>query len=183
VTNLRTAGQGERLADIAKWLKDIAFFKRIRNFRILDPLKHLLQEDNLTAAAKRISKYWGSDPVHMSREGYQLLASAAAKLATEDWGGQDSGEQHASTTGSGLVGAHINLPQQNTRGRRPSWIVADDAVAIRNMPTRVRARGGGKFSNRWNFQKFGSGRGGSQWRARGGNRGGRMGRGGRYRPY
>jgi hypothetical protein len=84
VTNLRTAGQGERLADIAKWLKDIAFFKRIRNFRILDPLKHLLQEDKFTAAAKRITRYWGSDPVHMSREGYQLLASAAAKLATED---------------------------------------------------------------------------------------------------
>jgi hypothetical protein len=84
----------------------------------------------------------------MCKEGCQLLASATTRLATEDWGGQDSGKHSTGTTGSGSVAPHINIPQQSTRARRPSWIVADDAIAIRSVPNRARARGGGKFSNR-----------------------------------
>jgi hypothetical protein len=49
---------GDKLAEYESWLKDIAFFKRIRNVRALNPIIHLIMEESIKSAFKRIVKYW-----------------------------------------------------------------------------------------------------------------------------
>jgi hypothetical protein len=50
---------GERLTEYE------SFFKRIRNVKILNPNIHLIMDERIRAASRRIAGYWGSDPVHI----------------------------------------------------------------------------------------------------------------------
>jgi hypothetical protein len=65
-------------------LKDISFIKCIRNVKILIPIDHIMEEDSVQRAAKKMAQMWDpSDPVHMKKEGYNILAVAAANLAAD----------------------------------------------------------------------------------------------------
>jgi hypothetical protein len=112
---------GERLNGYESWLKDIAFFKRIRNVKIFNPNVHLIMDERIKAASKRIASYWGSDPVHMRTEGYRVVAEALEDLM-EDC---DTGVKQRNTADKSGGG------DSEKRARRESWISTDDAVANR----------------------------------------------------
>jgi hypothetical protein len=147
------------LAESPDWLKDLAFFKRIHEVIVVAP--HELLSDGGTdertkEATRRIASYWDQDPVHMTRTGYSVLAKQLAV--------------RISRTGGAAIATAVQPGHKGTgKGRRPSWVSTDEAVANRT-DVGGRHRGGG----RWPGPKRGRGsrgfRGG--WhRARGGHRG------------
>jgi hypothetical protein len=147
------------LAESPEWLQNLAFFKRIREVTVVAP--HELLSDGGTdertkEATRRIASYWDQDPVHMTRTGYAVLAKQLAV--------------RISRTGGTAAATAAKPAQKGTgKGRRPSWVSMDKAVATRT-DVRGRQRGGGQ----WPGPKHGGGsrgfRGG--WhRARGGHRG------------
>jgi hypothetical protein len=176
---------GERLLDWGTWIKDIAFFKRIRNVKVLNPIDHVYIEDKVRKSAKLVKKLWdATDAVHMIREGYMLLAMFLTDLAEETVAAGDS-HINKEDSDSGRTGRNADTGTGHSSGRasvnrgRLSWVSADDAVARRNLGTASDSRGGGSW---------GAKRGGQHWRAmrsRGGKfyRGQRGFRGGRGRPY
>jgi hypothetical protein len=86
-------------------------------------------DERIKAASKRIASYWGTDPVHMSTDGYRVVAEALEELAEECETGSSSAAAGIGTgTGAGIAPAS----RGETRTRRwESWISNDDAVASR----------------------------------------------------
>jgi hypothetical protein len=152
---------GERLSEYESWLKDIAFFKRIRHVKVFNPNIHLIMDERIKAASKRIASYWGTDPVHMCTDGYRVVAEALVELAEEC----DTGTRAAATgTVTGTDTGNAPSSRGVTRARRESWICNDDAVASR-APDPKKWKG---------EEKRGGWRGRARsWRGRGGWGGGR----------
>jgi hypothetical protein len=71
--NLFASGLADKLGEVKEWMGGLAFTRRLRNYAVICPNELLKQEDVSTSAA-RFGEYWASDPVHMSKEGYQDLA-------------------------------------------------------------------------------------------------------------
>jgi hypothetical protein len=69
---------GEGLASVHQWIKDLTFGKRITSFKVLNPNVLLELGEDERVAGKRMATYWKSDPVHMSEEGYEVMAKALA---------------------------------------------------------------------------------------------------------
>jgi hypothetical protein len=154
---------GERLVDMATWLKDIAFFKRIRNYKILNPVDYVLEDGKYKRAAKKLAKLW-EDPVHMKKEGYQIIATAFVNMVTETEGLHlAKGKERKDFGGAG--------GSKQTPARQ-SWVSTDDAVAVRRPEHTGR---GGNRPHKWKMPLRGTyhGRG-----PRGGGRRGLPGRGG-----
>jgi hypothetical protein len=165
---------GSKLEEIRYWTKALAYTKRIRNFRVVSP-QHLLGLDLADMEGCQLSEYWDADPVHLNEYGYDTLAEAIINETCEE------SFNRATPTNDGVRG-------QAAAGRRPaekwpferrqSWIMADEAVAIR---TDGRAISGGNF--RGSSHSYRSRGGQFPWRGRGG-RGGRGGsrgeRGGKW---
>jgi hypothetical protein len=115
------ATMGEQLTEYESWLKDIAFFKRIRNVKVFNPNIHLIMDERIKSASKRIAGYWGADPVHMCMEGYRVVAEALEELVDDcDTVARAINSDIDKSSGGG-----------EKRGRRESWISNDDAVANR----------------------------------------------------
>jgi hypothetical protein len=158
ITNFNDDSWGDlhanRLTEMRKWLGDICFFKRIRNFRVWCP-NELLHE----CAGKAVQSYWAGNPVHMNNDGYRVLSVAMLEALKDD-----------------LPRRPYTEPQQATAAppKRQSWVSRDDTIAGRSYNTGHRpARGHG-----WSRGKpgvFGRGR-------RGGLNGGRGPRGRWQRP-
>jgi hypothetical protein len=117
---------GEKLAEYESWLKDIAFFKRIRNVRVLNPNIHLIMEESIKSASKRIVQYWDQDPVHMTASGYKVVAAAVIEMldemdksySTDSVAGAAGGSRTERTWGDDAAALHA--PERN-RGARGSW--------------------------------------------------------------
>jgi hypothetical protein len=114
---------GERLNGYESWLKDIAFFKRIRNVKIFNPNVHLIMDERIKSASKQIAGYWRTDPVHMRTEGYRVVAEALEELMDECDTGVKQRSSAADKSGGG---------GGERRERRESWISTDNAVANRS---------------------------------------------------
>jgi hypothetical protein len=71
--NLYASGLADKLGEVKEWMGGLAFTRRLRNYAVICPNELLKQEDVSTSAAK-FGEYWASDPVHMSKDGYQDLA-------------------------------------------------------------------------------------------------------------
>jgi hypothetical protein len=69
-----SALMGEVLIEIRSWLHGLAFTRRIRNFAVICLNELLVSEDSVRAGIKQMKKYWKSDPVHMTEQGYEDLA-------------------------------------------------------------------------------------------------------------
>jgi hypothetical protein len=97
------ADMGVALNGVADWLGELAFRKRIRSYKILNPIALLgdTEEDDLFKVAKRIAKFWGSDPKHMKAKGYKQLAqSLAGQLVDLVFSRTYSQAQGSTTVGS-----------------------------------------------------------------------------------
>jgi hypothetical protein len=125
-------------------------------------------------------KFWASDPVHMTAEGYTELSrvlTLAATTANYDRTKEEGQAADANT---------VKLPRQPPRVfKRQEWVSADDTTAHRVYAKPQHFRGGKRS---WAYQPrgffrghhFGRGRGGGGGALRGSHRG-RSGH--RNRPY
>jgi hypothetical protein len=188
---------GVALNGVADWLGELAFRKRIRSYKVLNPMALLgdTDEDDLFKVAKHIAKFWGSDPVHMKAEGYKQLAQALAGQLVDLAFSRTNSQTQTSTT----AGTLSCRPQRG----RPSNVAADYAIVHRydspgpcfnQNAGNYRGRGLGGGGGRRNWPEFNNGRGGcgGRYQGSGGGRGGRFhaGRGSKrflggqkYRPY
>jgi hypothetical protein len=148
----------EGLGEIRRSLKDLIFGKKIRNFKVLDPML-LLDSDNNDVGdwARESKKLWQSDPVHLTPGGYVALMEGLMKIYA------DLDFNRANTSGGGGDGASNTRPTTN----RQSWVTEDDTTAHRNQ------RGGRSRGSQRGGRGGGRGGGGRGGGGRGGDRGGR----------
>jgi hypothetical protein len=120
-----------RLTEAQRWLNDICFFKRIRNFKVMCP-NELLHE----FAGEEAREYWGTSLEHMTGNGYRALALALLTCMTET----NARWPFEATRVSGSVTRAI--PRQ-------SWVSADQTTASRTYgPSTNNQRGGRGHQNR-----------------------------------
>ena len=63
---------GSKLADIHSWIDDLSRGKRIWNYEVICPATTIMTRDNVSK--KDLAAFWGADPVHLTRQGYEKLA-------------------------------------------------------------------------------------------------------------
>ena len=83
ITNYRTTGyateMGNSLAQIYTWLGDLAHGKRILDYEVVCVSSIVGMEGN--PSKKELAKLWGSDPVHLTKAGYQKVADKLIEKA------------------------------------------------------------------------------------------------------
>jgi uncharacterized membrane protein YgcG len=137
----------DRVTEMRKWLGDICFFKRIRNFRVWCP-KDLLHE----CAGKAVNAYWAGNPVHMNNDGYRALSAAMMEALKDD-----------------IPRRPYTEPQQKTTvpPKRHSWVSRDDTVAGRSYHSGQQSARGGRGWHQGKPKFSGRGRGGGLYGGRG----------------
>ena len=70
---------GNSLAQIHSWLDDLAHGKRITEYMVMCVSSAIGLEDN--PSKKELARIWGSDPVHLTPEGYSKLAEKITEKA------------------------------------------------------------------------------------------------------
>ena len=75
ITNFGKKGygniMGSKLADIHSWIDDFSRGKRIRNYEVICPATTITTGDDVSK--KDLAAFWGSDPVHLTKQGYEKL--------------------------------------------------------------------------------------------------------------
>jgi hypothetical protein len=64
-------------SESSEWLRNLAFFKRIRSFMVVAPhelLSDAGEEERIKKSSRRIAGYWEDDPVHMTKTEYSVMA-------------------------------------------------------------------------------------------------------------
>jgi hypothetical protein len=151
-----------QLAETKKSIKDLVFGKKLRKFRVVDPID-LMYEEEGDGGETRKRGFWKTDPVHPTAGGYQSLLEGIIKTYEESCYNRDytPGNTHGQRT-----------PEQR-RHRRQSWVTEDDTTAHRVYVEFPRGRGSGKpraaYGGNRGPTRGASGRGG---RGRGGYSGG-----------
>ena len=83
ITNYRTSGyateMGNSLAQIYSWLGDLAHGKRILDYEVVCVSSIVGMEGNPNK--RELAKLWGSDPVHLTKAGYQKVADKLSEKA------------------------------------------------------------------------------------------------------
>jgi hypothetical protein len=99
----------EGLGEIRRSLKDLVFGKKIRNFKVLDPVL-LLDSDNgdVGGWARERRKLWLSDPVHLTPDGYVGLLEGLMKTYA------DLDFNRVNTSGGGGSSNNIRPPALGT---------------------------------------------------------------------
>ena len=62
---------GSKLADIHSWIDDFSRGKRIRNYEVICLATTITTRDEISK--KDLAAFWGSDPVHLTKQGYEKL--------------------------------------------------------------------------------------------------------------
>jgi hypothetical protein len=65
------------LSESPEWLRNLAFFKRIRSFMVVachELLSDAGEVERIKKSSWRIAGYWDDDPVHMTKTGYSVMA-------------------------------------------------------------------------------------------------------------
>jgi hypothetical protein len=178
------------LENLFKWIKEMAYMKRIKNYYVLCPNATLADGVTSKKEAKMVAKYWKADPVHMSKDGYKRLALGIIEdlvdIEFERPVDEDEDKQQPSRS-TPLGGQPRGRGTGRERGlvdradSRRDWVSKNDAVVHRNYGHEEGRHPRGAGGRRGNF----GGRGGS-WKSNRGYRGsysrGR-GRSHKFRPY
>jgi hypothetical protein len=154
ITNKREANYGaalgEAMSNVAEWLQDMAFTRRICNFAVVNA-------NDLLRAGSTPVNFWTEGPVHMNAKGYTPLSAALVDHAAVM-------KLSRKTDMKPLVGGAAGVDRAATR---QSWVSGNDSAVHRNYDDvqrggRGRGRGFGTYRGR------GRGRGLPKWR--GGNK-------------
>jgi hypothetical protein len=125
-------GVVDGLSEVRRSLKDKKNGKKLRNFKILDPLNLMYGGGDGDEGRKK--GCWNPlDPIHPSAAGYDVLVQGLMSTYAEtsfNW-------QYTPQCGGGGDGRH----------GRQSWVAEDDTTACRNYNERERGRGGGNVAN------------------------------------
>jgi hypothetical protein len=145
---------GSAVSDMRESVKDIVYGKKIRNFKVLEPVSLLATEEDDEAAAAKLMPYFKEDPVHLSADGYAEILQGLLDFIFE-----------GSFTRTPKPAFHPSTSQtrRDWSRSRKNWVNQDDTVAKRSdlVPQK-------KF-------QMGRGRGSGGHGGRGGGRGGRGG--------
>jgi hypothetical protein len=148
------------LGEVRRSLQDLIFGKKLKNFKILDPLSLMYgdgDDDN------RKKGCWNPlDPIHPSAAGYDALVQGLMSSYAETNYNRPYIPQHGDGGGQ--------------RHRRQSWVAEDDTTAHRTY----NERGSGRGRGNWRGRGRGSRRGG-RGDSRGASHGGGSGRGGHFK--
>jgi hypothetical protein len=61
---------GTAVSDMRESIKDIVYGKKIKNFKVLEPVTLLATDEDDMAAAAKLMPYFKEDPVHLSADRY-----------------------------------------------------------------------------------------------------------------
>jgi hypothetical protein len=131
------------LKEFKKSMKDLIFGKKIRNFKVLDPLTTMYGDEGGDGGKKG---FWRLDPVHPSPAGYDNLMAEILKCQ----GKVNFNRTYTPGRGGGNNGGGGKM-------RRQAWVEHDDTLAHRVYPDRGRgsSRGRGGQSGRRPWKKGG----------------------------
>jgi hypothetical protein len=158
VNQLNKLSMRTMLSESPEWLRNLAFFKRIRNFTVVAPHELLADagdEERIKKSSRRIAGYWEDDLVHMTKTGYTVMAK---QLVITIASHAEKNPSKTPSSGSGTGPASWG----GISGRRPSWTCSDEAVASRSD---VRGRGNGRHMVHKTYGR--GGRGGKSYSHRG----------------
>jgi hypothetical protein len=112
----------EGLEEARKSLKDLIHRKKIRNFTAMSPLELFPNDDSDEEQEKIV--FWGTDPVHLTAEGYDELVRALAEAAVSGTYERSSNTKEKKPT--------VAQPKKRTIvHKRQSWVSEDDTTAHR----------------------------------------------------
>jgi hypothetical protein len=152
------------VSDTRESIKDVIYGKKIRSFKVLEPVSLLGDGEDELATATKLMPYFSTDPVHLSPDGYSEILQGILNQVME--GSFTRTPKMAATT------AAAGNTKDWSRYRK-QWVNKDDTVAHRSYQQRGRCHSHGGF-------KWGANNGLAHFtRGRGGHRGGHGGRGGR----
>jgi hypothetical protein len=150
ITNKREANYGaalgEAMGNMAEWLQDMAYTRRIRNFVVVNP-------NDLMRAGSTPVNFWAEGPVHMNAQGYTALSAALVDHAAIM-------KLSRKTEMKPPVGGPSGVDRAATR---PSWVSGNDSAVHRNYDDVTRG-GGGRGRGSGPYRGRGRGRGHPGWR-------------------
>jgi hypothetical protein len=154
ITNKREANYGaalgEAMGNMAEWLQDMAYTRRIRNFAVVNA-------NDLMRAGSTPVNFWTEGPVHMNAQGYTALSAALVDHAA-------AMKLSRKTDMKPPVGGPCGVDRAATR---QSWVSGNDSAVHRNYDDANRG-GGGRGRGSGPYRGRGRGRGHPRWR--GGNK-------------
>jgi hypothetical protein len=175
------AKMGDAMRDIKDSIKDLVYGKKIRAFKVLEPMTLLEEEEGDLVTATKLKEYFSEDPVHLSADGYHDMLQCLLNQILE---GTFTRAQTMKQKSSGG-------PARDQSKLRGAWVNQDDTVAHRNYSdshnrARGQFRGGGNRGSAGGWKKseawkkdaggnFGRGGGRGGWKK---DAGGNFGRGG-----
>jgi hypothetical protein len=143
------ANMGKALGEVRVHIQDLAFTRRIRNFVVMCPNTLLQGEGEIEDTAASIKRLWAG-PVHLNKEGYDLMATNLLESVLEAKLSRPTVE----TTPAGTVPDRTKL--------RKKWVTENDSSVQRLYEDRGQ-RGntrGGRRGHRGHRGRGGRGRGG-----------------------
>jgi hypothetical protein len=116
------------LEEICKSLKDLVHGKKIRNFTVMFPLQLFPNNSDCEEEQEKIV-FWGTDPVHLTAEGYDELVKALAEAAV-------SGTYERAATAPADVTTNIPRKKSSLKSTRESMGVRRRHNSAQNLPER-----------------------------------------------
>jgi hypothetical protein len=155
---------GRAVSDMRESIKGVIYGKKIRSFKVLEPVSLLGDGEDELATATKLMPYFSADPVHLSPDGYSEILQGILNQIME--GSFTRTPKTAATT------ATAGQTKDWSRYRK-QWVNKDDTVAHRTYQQHGRGHSHGGF-------KWGASTGPAHFtRGRGGYCGGYGGREGR----
>ena len=114
---------GTSLAQIPTWLDDLAHGKRITEYEVLCVSSAIGLEDN--PSKRELAKLWGSDPVHLTPEGYKKLGEkiveqvSTRKPKPANPGKKKDAERRPGLSRSDLIASRWDRDTGKATGKRP----------------------------------------------------------------
>jgi hypothetical protein len=160
------ANMGSAMRDIKDSIKDLVYGKKIRSFKVLEPMTLLEEEEGDLATATKLKGYFSEDPVHLSADGYCDMLQCMLNVIMEGSFTRPHSQTPRPVSGAGSVKDQSRL--------RQGWVNQDDTVAHRqygNNKRPYRGRGGrgghgGGFRGRGGWNRGGKKSWGNESRAR-----------------
>jgi hypothetical protein len=140
------AGQASK--EYGVWLQDLAYTRRIRNFAVINPNSLMREDDPSADNAQLVRELWKDDPVHLTKDGYELLSS---KLLSKMGGANLSRKMDKKK-----VPVSSTFDMSKTRKH---WVADNDSSVHRRYAEEQEQRGSGRGHSRWPRGR-GYGRGG-----------------------
>jgi uncharacterized membrane protein YgcG len=114
---------GSAVSDMRESVKDIVYGKKIRNFKVLEPVSLLATDEDDEAAAAKLMPYFKEDPVHLSSDGYAEILQGLLDFIFEG---------SFTRTPKPSCNPSTSQTRRDWSRSRKNWVNQDDTVAKRS---------------------------------------------------